>query len=142
MDKPFRLDMIPSNWILIWFILFYFKIIKYNPKLALLLATIINTIQIFVMIYFKNSFINIFILSLLVLLVKCIPLWLLRKTKYEMKQLLYVFVFLILYTGWLYINGETLYSFSTKAYNETKHNRSFGPVIPFIDKFFKDYQNK
>jgi len=139
MDKPFRLDMIPSNWILIWFILFYFKIIKYNPKLALLLATIINTIQIFVMIYFKNSFINIFILCLLVLLVKFIPLWLLRKTKYEMKQILYVFVFLMLYIGWLYINGETLYSFCSKAYNETQNNRSFGPVIPFIDHFFKDY---
>lgn len=91
------------------------------------------------MIYFKNSFINIFILCLLVLLVKLIPLWLLRKTKYEMKQVLYVFVFLILYTGWLYINGETLYSFCSKAYNETQNNRSFGPVIPFIDKFFKEY---
>jgi len=139
MDKPFRLDMIPSNWILIWFILFYYKIIKYNPKLALLIASIINIIQIFVMIYFNNSFINIFILCLLVLFVKLVPLWLLRKTKYEMKQVLYVFVFSILYTVWLYINGETLYSFCDKAYNETKHNRSFGPVIPFVDNFFKDY---
>jgi hypothetical protein len=142
MDKPFRLDMIPSNWILIWFILFYFKIIKYNPKLALLLAIIFNTIQIFVMVYFKISFITIFILLLFVSFTKLIPLWLLRKTKYEMKQVLYVFVFLMLYTGWLYINGETLYSFCSKAYNETQNNRSFGPVIPFIDKFFKDYQNK
>ena len=45
MDKPFRLDMIPSNWILAWFILFYFKILKYNPKLALTIAVIINIIQ-------------------------------------------------------------------------------------------------
>jgi hypothetical protein len=139
MNKPFRLDLIPSNWILIWFVLFYYKILKYNPKLALLIASIINIIQIFVMIYFNNSFINIFILCLLVLFVKLIPLWLLRKTKYEWKQVLYVFVFLIFYTVWLYINGETLYSFSTKAYNETKNNRSFGPVIPFINNFFKDY---
>jgi len=139
MDKPFRLDMIPSNWIFIWFVLFYFKIIKYNPKLALLLAVIINTIQIFIMIYFKNSFINIFILCLIVLFVKLLPLWMLRKTKYELKQLLYVFVFVIVYATWLYINGETLYSFIIKAYNETKNNRSFGPVIPYIDHFFKDY---
>lgn len=142
MDKPFRLDLIPSNWIFIWFILFYFKIIKYNPKLALLLAIIINTIQIFVMIYFKNSFTNIFILCLLVFFIKCIPFWLLRKTKYESKQLIYVFVFLIFYTIWLYINGETLYSFSSKAYNNTKNNKSFGQVIPFIEKFFINYQNK
>ena len=69
--------------------------------------------------------------------VKMLPLWILRKTKYELKQLLYVFVFIILYATWLYINGETLYSFINKAYNETKNNKSFGPVIPFIEKIFK-----
>jgi hypothetical protein len=133
-DKPFRLDMIPSNWIFAWFILFYFKIIEYNPKLALTLAIIINTIQIFVMIHFKNSFINILILSTVVLSMKIIPLWFLRKTKYELNQILYIFVFLIVYSFWLFINGETLYSFFNKAYNDTKQNRSFGPMIPFIKR--------
>lgn len=137
MDKPFRLDMIPSNWIFAWFILFYFKIIEYNPKLALTLAVIINTIQIFVMIYFKNSFINIVILIIVVSFMKIIPLWILRKTKYEPKQILYVFIFLMLYSFWLFINGQSLYSFFNKAYNDTKYNRSFGPIIPFIKQLFQ-----
>lgn len=136
MDNPFRLDMIRSNWILVWFILFYFKIIKYNPKLALTLAVIINIIQICLMIYFKNVFINIVILIIFISFMKIIPLWMLRKTKYESKQILYVFVFLILYSFWLFVNGHTLYSFFIKAYNDTKDNKSFGPMIPFIKKIF------
>lgn len=78
-------------------------------------------------------------LCILILFIKLIPLWILRKTKYELKQVIYVFVFLLLYTIWLHINGETLYSFFTKAYNKIKNNRSFGPIIPFISNIFKNF---
>ena len=50
-----RIDFTFSYWIFAWFILYQLNIIKYNPKIFLILASIENLILLFMMIYYKNN---------------------------------------------------------------------------------------
>ena len=53
MVNNLRIDLVFSYWILLWYILYILNIIKYNPKIALLLAIIVNGLAIILMIFIK-----------------------------------------------------------------------------------------
>jgi hypothetical protein len=130
----FRPDFIFSYWIFAWYILYELDIIKYNPKFALSFALTFNIIQIIFMIYCKNSFIVIFIFSLIVILIKGIPLWRLRKTTYDLYQVINTFIFFIIYYVWLYINGLSPYMFYMKVFDQIEKKSLFGPLTLFLNK--------
>jgi hypothetical protein len=50
-----RLDLAFSYWIFAWYLLYIFKIIKYNPLCFLIIALIFDIIFVLVLIYYKNS---------------------------------------------------------------------------------------
>ncbi len=100
---PVRMDLIFSNWLFIWYIFYRVKFVKYNPKFAITFALFVNIIQLIFMILFRNSFMIIFVFFIVIFLMKVIPLWLLRKSKFEPKQILYSVIFFFIYLVWLFI---------------------------------------
>ena len=132
-----RPDFIFSYWIFIWYILYILHFVQYNPKFALLFALIFNIIQIFVMIYYKNSWILIFLFSFVVFLIKGIPLWTLRSYPYEIKQIIYLIVLYTIYSLWLFINNTNPYIYIKNTYNRIKHNKPFGPFTSLYYLFRK-----
>ena len=76
-----RLDYIISNWIFVWFIIYYLKKDIPNPKFALIIITMFNISALILMIYNNenkeyNDKIKRFMI--LIILTKLIPLYLIR----------------------------------------------------------------
>ena len=76
MLSPPRYDFTFSYWILVWFFLYYNKIITYNPKIWLVLGLIHNLITLIMMFYYQNSFLYLFLFIIVNVIIKIIPLWL------------------------------------------------------------------
>ena len=131
-----RIDFIFSYWIFLWYIFYILSIVKYNPKFALSIALFFNTLQIGLMIYYKNSLTLILLFSFVTFLIKGIPLWSLRQTPYEMKQVGYTIILYGVYSLWLWINNTTPYRFMMNTYNQTKNNKPFGPLTLFLQRFY------
>ena len=53
--KVIRLDFIFSYWIFLWYILYFFTIVKYSPKFILYVAMIDNVLLFSMLIYKKSS---------------------------------------------------------------------------------------
>lgn len=92
-----RLDYILSNWIFIWFIIYYFQILNLpNPKFALIIGLMLS-IPILTILIYKNKFnrqnLNfIFIL----LFTKVIPLYIIRNENINIIDIIaFVLLFLL-----------------------------------------------
>jgi hypothetical protein len=68
-----------SNWIFIWFILYYFSIIKYNPIGWLIIAILVSIIQLLLLLYVNSCKKSIIIVSLIIIF-KMIMIILCKKT--------------------------------------------------------------
>ena len=128
----FRFDFVFSYWIFVWFLLYHFGFTSYNPKIALIIALIENIGILFLMIYLKNSFIYIFLFCLINFFIKVIPVWLLRNTKYDWKDVYAIFALFLIYILWLLINEVDFKKYVTDRYEHLKHNTPAAPLIHYI----------
>lgn len=79
-----RLDYVLSNWIFIWFIIYYIKIINIpSPKFALIIALLLNIPVIVITIYKNrhNDLKKVYPFILFIIFTKLIPLILLKNEK-------------------------------------------------------------
>jgi hypothetical protein len=131
-----RFDFVFSYWIFAWFILYELKIIQFNPKIALIMALITTIIEVFMMIYFSNSFFNIFLFSFINFIMKVLPLWILRKSEYKIIDV-YAFIGLfIIYLVWLFINHVNIKKEIPIITDRIKHNKPVGPFMYYASQFF------
>jgi len=130
-----RPDFVFSYWILVWYILYELKIVKYNPKITLIIAVIVNATMLSMMIYFNNSWINILSFCVINFFIKVYPLIRLRNTEYKWIDLYASVVLYIIYLAWINLNGiETKQVFSD-YYDSTKKKKPLGPIMKYIDDF-------
>jgi hypothetical protein len=130
-----RIDLVFSYWIFVWYLLYEFKIVKYSPKLALIVGIFFNIILLFIKIYYKNSINNILLFCIIVIIMKIIPLWRLRNnTVYDLKSLIILY---IIYLIWLIINNTNNYIIYKKQLQNIKNNKASGPLIKYINKLNK-----
>jgi len=102
-----RFDFVFSYWIFAWFLLYWFKWIDFSPKLALLLGVMENLV-LFVFIILRKSWIFVFSFVVINLLIKILPLYLLRKEKINIHRDLSILIFIFfLYVSWIFINEKT-----------------------------------
>ena len=102
-----------SYWTFLWFILYLLHIIPYSPKFAFIVEIIIVSIMAFIPmnLYKLTKFIIINII------IKGIPLWIIRKSKITKKDVLFsIFIFLC-YLLWLYVNDKTIVDIYTMIYS-------------------------
>jgi len=129
-----RFDFVFSYWIFAWFILYELKITQYNPKIALIIGLLINVIELSTMIYYKNSFSNIFLFSIINFMLKVVPIWILRKTEYKIIDIYADIGLFIIYLFWLFINNINIRRESTNIVDKIKHNKPVGPLMYYINK--------
>ena len=102
-----RPDYIPSNWVLLWYVLYMAGVVTQNPKLAILIGIVFNGIQLLVMAYYKVFLYNILSLAFLICLFKVFPFWTLRNTKIKVSDLYTTLGFFLLYVTWILWEDKT-----------------------------------
>jgi len=128
-----RIDFILSYWIFFWYLLYELKIIKYNPKLALSIALILNIIPLSLMIYYKNNILHILLLLVINYIIKVIPLLRLKNNKINYYEDIYIIgIIIIFYILWLLFNNVNIKNFN--FIEDIKLNKPFSPIIIFISK--------
>lgn len=128
----YRFDYVFSYWIFAWFLLYEFGITSYNPKIAIIIALIENIGILGLMIYFKNSFTYIFMFALVVGCIKVLPLWLLRNTKYEWRDVYGMIALFLIYILWLIVNKVNFRKYASDRYSQLKNNKPATPLVYFI----------
>ena len=130
-----RFDFVFSYWIFIWYVLYEYKIIGYNPKIALFLALLHNLIRLLTMIYFNNSIIYILLFILIQLCIKVYPLWSLRNVSSSSRDIYAIIGLFIIYNLWLWLNNENIVHLHNTSYDSIKHNTISTPIIYLVDKY-------
>ena len=103
-----RFDYLFSYWLLGWYILYELKIIKYNPKIFIIIATIVDLLLIlYGFIYVRECSLMYWILTLIYIIVtKFIPFNdLYYKDDSSNNDIIFGFTLIIFYLVWLTFNG-------------------------------------
>ena len=94
-------DLLFSYWLVIWFILYYFNIIIYNPKWLFIIAIVYIFIVIVLMIKKNLSPTKIFVFFILGIIFKGLPLYLIRNKVTTYKDIIFGIVVFLLYFVWI-----------------------------------------
>lgn len=94
-------DLLFSYWLFLWFLMYYFHVIHYNPKWMFILAMIYISIIIIIMIYKNLSTIKIFIFFMLAIIFKVIPFYLIRNDSMKLKDIIFGIVLFFIYYLWV-----------------------------------------
>ena len=137
--KFISFDLIFSYWIFIWFLFYYFKIIKYNPYLLLILALLSNIYSFVMLIYYKNYYKAILFL-IVNLLIKVLPIYLLKDTKIRKKDIYFSIIYILAYIFYVYLRG---YKLNQIYYKEGLKSKNIDtPFMYLIDNFIRYIKNK
>lgn len=85
-----RPDFILSYWLFTWYILYVCGVIKYNPKLFLILGLIENIIQLILKIIHKNTTISIISFIIINTIIKVIPILTLWNKQIHLKEDIFI----------------------------------------------------
>jgi len=129
-----RLDYILSNWILLWYVLYVFGLIEYNPKLALILGILFNVVTLVLMAYYQASIQTMLYLAFFVSWMKVIPLWTIRNSTIREKDVYATLLLVLVYLGWLLLEGKTMEVY--QALEGLLHNKLDSPGISMLQKMF------
>jgi hypothetical protein len=87
------------------------------------------------MIYYKNSFIYIFLFILIQLCIKIYPLWTLRNMSIGIPEIVSTMIVFIIFNFWLWLNNESIIQLTKKGHEAVKQNKINTPLIYSIDKY-------
>ena len=124
-----RLDFIFSYWILVWYIGYMFKWIRYNPKVALLLGLIENGILVLLMIFYRTPILPYFLAVNMV--IKVIPFLSIQK-KMQWGDLYDTFGLFVVYLVWLKLNGQSYTTMVKEMHRFAKGDASVFPVSNWL----------
>lgn len=130
-------DYIFSDWIFIWWILFYFKFTKYNPKFILIVSLIQNC---FMFLYlFKQNTKKIVIISFFIidLIIKIIPIILIINTKINKDDIYFTILLYLVYNLYLYIKNTNVIEITNKILYYQVHNIPKIPSLFITEKIMK-----
>ena len=137
-----RVDYVFSYWIFFGYLLFYFRIIPYNPKHVLILAGLFNCFQLIV--YFSplhTSHIRLFLFILINICIKLIPIFSIWKTTVTNTDNMFYMGLFVLYIGWLTINKVNVIEIVKKNIHRhpPANNKYFfsTPISDFLISYFR-----
>jgi len=116
----YRFDLVFSYWIFAWFLLYWFRVIPYSPKLAMCLSILENAILLGIMVFLlQSSMETVTKFAIINMFIKAIPLYAVWNDKINWKQdIIRLIILFGIYAIWLYINSSAL----SKGENEILKN--------------------
>jgi len=133
-------DKILSYWILLWYILFIFKIIYINPKFILIVGLFENLMLLFLILDIADT-INIFYFLIIIFITKIIPILTLWNCKIKLVDIYYTIGIVCVYVIWLYVTNS-IYNPITKFTNSIKNNKPEFPGMIILHYLFDKYLYK
>jgi hypothetical protein len=128
-----RLDFIFSYWILIWYLAYVIKFTNISPKFALMFGVAEN-IAMFSYIAYVGTPISILMrFGFANLIIKIIPLYLLRGEPIRRVDVIMTLLIFGLYNTWLYVNGETFSRVVAQITDSLVHNKNETPFMKLLD---------
>ncbi len=112
-----RLDLIFSNWIFIWFILYLLRAIPFNPTVAFVISIFMILFEIIMLLLYGTNQYNITKFIIINVLLKFIPLlimWYISVLHISLKDFYFALSLFIFYLVYLYLNDETFMSIYIK----------------------------
>jgi hypothetical protein len=130
-----RFDFVFSYWIFAWFLLYELGTTMYSPKIALLVGLIENIGLLCLMLYFANSWLNIFLFCLVNFFIKIVPLYILRNEPFKARDL-YAFIGLLgIYVLWILVNKVPIIDEAKRRYKEIRDNKPLGPFMYYAKQY-------
>ena len=83
------------------------NIVSYSPKFALICALVSNIFNLFEKIMF-NPLRDVLIFSIIILLIKVIPIYTIYKYSITYKDIIVTFCLIILYLMWIHLNHKSI----------------------------------
>ena len=109
-----RQDKLFSYWLFVWVLFYLYHVTALNPKLFIQLALVYELALLGMLIYFKNSFTGIFMFLVEIVILKLVPLYLLRFTKTSRDDIYAGGALAVVYTFYL----QYLSTHPFKVYNK------------------------
>ena len=110
-------------------------ITTFNPKIWLIIALFHNILLCGLFIYYGHNFSLILLFLLIIVFVKIIPLWILRKTPYYTRDFIAGVVLYIIFNIWKYIrlgSIENIIKFDKDEWSQLKNKLPVTPLISFL----------
>jgi hypothetical protein len=117
----YRFDLTFSYWILTWYLLYMAGIVKASPKFVILLGLIANSSMLVSFIWMGVPLKTIGMFLGLMLVMKVIPYWTLRRVPFSWSKdaTRFIIIYLV-YLLWLEFNGVNLFILSEHTKREYK----------------------
>ncbi len=128
-----RLDFIFSYWILLWYLAYAIKFTDINPKFALVFGLAENIIMFSYIAYLGTPADILMRFGMSNLIIKIIPLYLLRREPIRRVDVIMTLLVFGLYNAWLYVNGETFSRVVAKITDSLVHNKNETPFMKLLD---------
>jgi len=135
--------MVFSYWILVWFILYYFKLTQFSPKFAITVGILENIVLFIFMVIWGTSLRTKIWFVIINTLIKILPFYYLRNEPYNLKDIYFTFGLFLLFVIWLHINKENLIGNAKLMYDSFiygKDNTPFMSLLHKIEGNFKIYE--
>ena len=133
-----RPDLIFSYWIYLWYILYIFKVLKYNPKLAIIFGMIENLIMFILMCIYNTKKILVVLFIIMFIILKLIPLYTIWNDKIQFNDdIKNTSLLFIIYLLWIHLNQLTITDALTNAKNLILHNKNTMPGMSILQKILK-----
>ncbi len=131
-----------SYWIFIWFLLFYFKIINYNPYYFLFIGLLLNTIHLLLYLY-NSNYIKFIYFLIVNISIKVVPLLLIQNKSRSVNDIMFGIFLFFLYLCFIFIKRKFKISKSKTLYEsilqETKSKKITTPGMYYIKKIFDSF---
>ena len=125
-----RADLIFSNWIFVWALIYIYGLTKFSPKIAIIIAILENIGSSILLTTINYKTLR---AILLYFLLKLISLAIVINDVVIMRDFIVLILLFLIYTGWLFINDETVIGYYKKIHHSLNNNDNNTPFVNFIN---------
>ena len=131
-----RVDLIFSNWITVWFILYFIGWIKYSPKFAVTIGLLENTYLMFIL---KTANIQTILSLMFVISIKFIMFYIVRNDTLRKIDIGFSLILFMIYIVWVHINNETIVGYYKKIEDSLNKNDNNTPIVYVLNRILHHF---
>ena len=132
-----RPDLIFSYWIYAWYILYIFKVVPFNPKVAILGGIVENMGILSLMLFYNTKKILVVLFLIMFFILKLFPLYTIWNAKIKWRDdIKHTLVLLFIYFIWIQVNRITLADAMANTKNLILHNKNTMPGITLLERLW------